>query len=441
MTARSTFRFAALALLVLSPGSVLAANSLSLGADYLLRGVAVSEKDKSAPDLSYYDQRLSAYLITDLSRDVEATVRVQSITPWGFESSSSTLGSRYPDDRGRFWVQNAFVRLPNIWRDRVIATIGRQPIRWGEGHILSDDDLGFNAIRLQFKSPWRFLPVDIDGFTAKIDETLQADTDVDLHGVDIGFDRNLWRWDIVALFEQNGDVGAYEAGSETAPVTATELDRMIYGARFRLNLRDAYLRGEYYRQGGSVSRLAGQEINLDGQAYAFGLGGKQNSPKWGRFGVELDYMFGSGDDPETLGDDEAFRAPFAARWSGLERKGMGRYAAATFSDIRSSTAPFAPVTSTNDGLLPGTSGLQTIHMGIESTPWSQWTFVFDYYTYKADKNLSGAKELGTEFDYGVVYRYSGLVTLRGTYATFSPKGGNPDQQKGSMATAEVDLRF
>jgi len=434
-------RAAVLAALLAAPAVSFAANSLSLGADYLLRGVSVSEQNRTLPKLDYYDQRLSAYLITDLSKDVEATIRVQSISPWGYESSTSTLGSRYPDENGKFWVQNAFVRLPNIWQDRVVATLGRQPIRWGDGLILSDDDLGFNALRLQVKSPWRYLPIDIDGFTAKINETLQADTDTDIHGVSLGFDRKLWRWDLVGLFEKQGGVGTYEAGSETAPVTATDLDRLIYGARFRLNLRDAFVKGEYYRQSGSVERPGGQDINLKGNAYAFGLGGKQNSPKWGRFGAVLELAVGSGDDPETLGDDEAFRAPYATRWSGLERTGFGRYAAANFSDMRSSTSPFANASSVNDGLPPGTSGIQTIHFGIESTPWSQWTFMFDYFTYKAQKNLSGEKNLGTEFDYAIVYRYSGLVTLRGTYANFIPKTGVTDEEKATMGTLEVDLRF
>ncbi len=430
------------AALLLSPAVSRAANSLSLGADYLLRGVTVQEHDKDTKTLAYYDQRLSAYLITDLSKDVEATVRVQSISPWGYESSSTTLGSRYPDDTGKLWVQNAFLRLPNIWGDRVVATVGRQPIKWGDGLILSDDDLGFNALRLQVKSPWRWLPIDLDGFTAKISESLQGSKDTDLHGASLGFDRNFWRWDLVGLWEKNGTPGDFQAGSETQTVTASKLDRIIYGARFRVNLRDAYLKGEYYQQGGSVRRAGGKDINLKGSAYAFGLGGKQNTSKfWGRFGAQLDYVVGSGDDPKTTGDDEAFRAPFATRWNGLERTGMGKYAAATFSDIRSSTSPFSSVNSTNTGLDPGTSGIQTIHFGIESTPWSQWTFLFDYFTYKADRTLSAKKDLGTEFDYAAVYRYSGLVTLRGNYALFNPKGGRTNEQKAHLGSLEVDLRF
>ncbi len=432
----------AFSLLLLSPAAR-AANSLSLGADYLLRGVTVSERENTTKRLSYYDQQLKAYLITDLSKDVEATVRVQSITPWGLENASTTFTTRYPNSQGNLWLQNAFVRLPNIWDDRVIATIGRQPMRWGDGLILSDDDLGFDALRLQFKSPWRYLPVDFDGFTAKINETLLTTNDTDLHGLVMGFDRNLTRWEFMGLWEKAGNVGAYEAGAETAPVTAQKLDHLIYGARARVNLKDAYLKGEYYVQTGSVKRPGGKDINLKGSAYALGIGGKQNSTRWGRFGAQLDYAVGSGDDPSTPGDDESFRANFAHRWSGLERSGWGKYAAANFSDIRSSTSPFANASGANSGLPSGTSGIQTINFAIDATPWSQWTFSFAYLTFKAQKNLVGKKDLGTEFDYGVEYRFSGLVTMRGSYATFIPKGAFNEvtRTKASMGAFDVDLRF
>lgn len=432
----------AIAVLLVSPAAR-AANSLSLGADYLLRGVSITEREKNAPKLAYYDQQLKAYLITDLSKDVEATVRVQSITPWGLENSSTTFSTRYPNSQGNLWLQNAFVRLPNIWEDHVIATVGRQPLRWGDGLILADDDLGFDALRLQLKSPWRFLPVDFDGFTAKINETLLAKKDTDLHGLVMGFDRNLTRWEFMGLWEKSGDVGAYEAGAETAPIAASTLNRLIYGVRARVNLKDAFLKGEYYMQGGNVSRAGGNDINLKGSAYALGIGGKQNSTKFGRFGAELNYAVGSGDDSSTKGDDESFRSDFAHRWSGLERAGWGSYAGANFSDIRSSTSPFGNASAANSGLEPGTSGIQTIDFAIDATPWSQWTFSFAYLTFKAQKNLVGKKDLGTEFDYGVEYRFSGLVTMRGGYATFIPKGAFNEvtRTKASMGTFDVDLRF
>jgi hypothetical protein len=437
-------RSVAVALLALSLAPVArAANSLQLGADYLLRGVTVSERDRTLPNLAYYDQQLKGYLITDLSKDVEATVRVQSITPWGLENSSATLGSRYPDEHGRFWLQNAFVRLPNLWRDNVVATIGRQPIQWGDGLILSDDDLGFDALRLHVKSPWNFLPVDLDGFTAKVNETLQTDKDTNLNGVVLGFDRNLTRWEVMGLYEDSKGIGAYEAGAETAPVAATDLKRLIYGVRARVNLKDAFLKGEYYQQGGSVTRSGGKDITLKGNAYDVALGGKNNTQRWGRFGAILEYAVGSGDNVNTPGDDEAFRADFAHRWSGLERSGWGRYAGANFSDIRSATSPFTNASAQNSGLEPGTSGLQTIRFGIDATPWSQWTFSFEYLTFKAQRNLVGKKDLGTEFDYGVEYRYSGLVSARAGYSTFIPKGAfnEVSRTNAKMGTFEVDLRF
>jgi hypothetical protein len=186
---------------------------LSIGADYNLRGVSITPQEKSQPGLDYYDPRLQAYMIADLSQDVEATVRIQSITPWGAETSSSTLATRYPNANGTPWVQNAFVRLPRLLNDKVVVTVGRQPIIWGDGHILSDDQLGFNAVRVQAKSPFRWVDFDIEGFTAKISDGLQSGDDTDLHGAMLGFNRDVVRWEVMSLWEKKRPVAGLSTGS------------------------------------------------------------------------------------------------------------------------------------------------------------------------------------------------------------------------------------
>lgn len=436
--------FFASAVLILPAFSSLHATNLSLGADYLLRGVSIEERDKTLSSNRYYDQRLQAYLVTDLSKDVEATVRVQSINVWGLEGSTNPLSTRYPDANGDLWVQNAFVRLPGLWKDRIIVTAGRQPLVWGDGAILSDDELGMNAIRMQIKSPWRRLPFDIDGFTAKISETLTTNDDTNLHGAVLGFNREAVRWEIMGLWEKSGNAGAYEMGAETTSVISSNLERKIYGVRAKANLRDAFLRGEYYVQKGSLKRNPnGDDITLGGDAFIIGLGGKQNTEKFGRFGAILEVATGSGDDANTLGEDEAFRPTFASRWSGLERRGYGRYFAATLSDAYSPSSPFAPASSVNDGLPEGISGIQSVHFGIEATPWSQWTFSLDYFQYKGQKALAGKKDLGTEFDYGLVYRHSGLVQVRANTSSFDPGEAFDEltRQKASWSSLEIDLKF
>ncbi len=80
---------------------------------------------------------------------------------------------------------------------------------------------------------------------------------------------------------------------------------------------------------------------------------------------------------------------------------------------------------------------------MEAIPWSQWTFTFDYYQYKAQKALAGKKELGVEFDYGVIYRHSGLVNVRATTSSFDPGEAFEEttQQKASWSSIEIDLKF
>jgi hypothetical protein len=421
------------------------ATNLNLGADYMLRGVSIHERDKGLKNNAYYDQRLQAYLTTDLSQDVEASIRIQSITPWGMENSTTTLATRYPSANGTPWIQNAFVRMPHIYKDSIVLTVGRQPLAWGDGHILADDELGFNAIRLQAKSPWQKFDFDFDAFTAKISEGLQSNGDTDLHGAMISTQREIFKWELMGLWENNNSNENYQMGAETSSVAVPHLKRQIYGVRAQSNLKDAYLKGEYYIQRGEVDRKTSglSNVELGGRAYSFGLGGKSNNTKFGRFGAAADYSEGSGDNPDTLGTDEAFRAPFASRWSGLERSGNGRYFASTFSDVYSSSNPFSPASSTNTGLPGGTSGIQTTHFGMDATPWSKWTFTFDYYQYKAIKNLGGDKELGNEFDFGLIFRYSGLVVVRATTTTFKPgKAFNQDtKQNGKYSEVQLDLKF
>jgi len=429
-----------------SPAIPAGATNLNLGADYMVRGVGIKERDSTFPGDHYYDQRLQGYMIADLSEDVEATVRVQSITPWGLESSTTPLITRYPNANGGLWLQNAFIRLPKIYQDKAVLTIGRQPIQWGDGLILGDDELGFNAIRLQLKSPWEQLGADLDVFTAKISEGLQTSQDTNLSGALLGIDRDLVRWELMGLFENSNNLQNYEAGSDTTTTVATKIDRKIFGARIRTTVKDAYIRAEYYIQNGSVRRLPpSQDIKLGGSAYSIGLGAKANTERYGRFGAVGEYSESSGDDPNTQGQDEAFRPTFASRWSGLERKGWGRYFAATLADAYSPTSPFAPASSTNTGLPPGESGIQSIHIGIEATPWAKWTFTVDYYQYKANKSVTGPKDLGTEFDYGVVFRYSGLVYFRGSTNLFTPgtayQFASTTTQKASESDIQASLKF
>ncbi|MCG3205944.1 MAG: hypothetical protein KCHDKBKB_02668 [Elusimicrobia bacterium] len=429
---------------LISSGKFIHATNLSIGADYLLRGVAITERDKTIKSNRYYDQRLQAYLTTDLSKDVEASVRIQSINPWGLEGSTTPLVTRYPHANGNVWVQHAYARLPHLWKDRMILTVGRQPIVWGDGKILSDDELGFNAIRAQIKSPWRGLPFDLEAFTAKINEGLTQPGDKDLHGAMLTFDSKSFKWDVMGLMEKSDGIQAYEMGASTVSVNSSKIERTIYGVRAITRLKDAYLKGEYYIQRGDVRREpAAKDLTLGGDAYVIGLGGKQNTTKFGRFGAILEYSVGSGDKASTPEKDEAFRPGFSSRWSGLERKGYGRYFAATFSDAYSPSQPFAPVTTSNDGLPAGISGIQSAHFGMESTPWSQWTFSLDYYQYKGQRNVSGEKELGTEFDYGFVYRYSGLINVRGSINVFNPGEAFDEttRQKAQASHIELELKF
>jgi hypothetical protein len=45
--------------------------------------------------------------------------------------------------------------MPRLAGNHLALTFGRQSIVVGDGLLVSDDDLGFNAIRAQIRLPWQ----------------------------------------------------------------------------------------------------------------------------------------------------------------------------------------------------------------------------------------------------------------------------------------------
>src|SRR6185503_14861394 len=119
---------------------------------------------------------------------------------------------------------------------------------------------------------------------------LRTTGDTDLHGFSVGFDRNLFRWELMGLLEKSNTPQDYELGAATSSFATSKLDRKIFGVRAKANLKDAFLKGEYYMQEGTIrpSATGASDIKLGGGGYVFGLGGKANNKILGRFGAILE---------------------------------------------------------------------------------------------------------------------------------------------------------
>jgi len=175
--------------LLLLPICAHSASKLDLGWDWRLRHIALSNPDGNSNTedrLNYSSSRMRFYIKTILTQDIEAVMRLQSIKPWGTEGTNTPNETRYPNADGTPWLESAYVKIPHILGMPIDLTFGRQPIVIGDGLLISDDELGFNAIRIQSLLPFQLgrevpLQFGIDVFTAKVKENLNGAQDADLN--------------------------------------------------------------------------------------------------------------------------------------------------------------------------------------------------------------------------------------------------------------------
>jgi hypothetical protein len=295
-------------------------DTIQLGFDYGLSAVGIGNNDgkpSTSDDLNYYSHQLRAYLNGQITPDVQAGLRVQSVNVWGLEGSTNAPATRYPAADGTPWVEQAYLSMPRLAGNRLALTLGRQSIVVGDGLLVSDDELGFNAIRAQIRLPWQ---MGLDMFTAKINEGLETKKNFDLTGVVGSLIRGDNHWDLAWIQETNDAPSNYLLGGSTQ--TASRVNRTFYDLRLFGDLKDAYYKLELALGKGKASTQAG-DIKIQGQSEKIELGAQTDTVRFGRFGVKALYASGSGDDPDSTDKDESFRPTFSKRWNGLQREGVG----------------------------------------------------------------------------------------------------------------------
>lgn len=411
---------------------------MNFGVDYQLRGIAIQNGDTqtaSRDNLNYYSQSAQIYLNTRLSPELDARLRVRSLNVWGLEGTG-TPATRYPAADGSPWIEQASIHIAGLaWR-RMSLTLGRQAFQLGDGMLVSDDGLGFNGLRADFRLP---KGLDATLFAAKIAESLGTGDDSDLHAASFGFDQDATRWELSWVDEKTGMASIYQLASGTT--SATDVHRTSYDLRIFGDLKDAYYKLELAFQNGAA-RLGpgGTETTLSGEGQRIELGAQTDSSRWGRFGVKAIYASGSGDDAGTPTKDEGFRPTFARRWDGLERAGYGAYYGATLTDVFN---PLAPFSSNNGAGIPGGgSGIKTIGLGLFTVQKVRWTASLDYYAFDSRVKVAGLNALGSEADLGLTFRHSGYVSFNLVAAYFFPGDlYGPVASKVSRYCAETVVHF
>lgn len=364
-----------------------------------------SDYDTSTDDRNdYVSERTRFYLEADMPQDITVGMRLQSRGIWGKtvgDSLTTALGN-IPFRNFTPQVENAYIQFNNLTRSEkfpVIFTIGRQPIRIGDGYIVDDNDLGFNAARLKisilpekkiFNMMW-------DGYYAKMREangTVKGpDYDTDLIGTDL-----LWAWKrykFMPFYIVETEKFADGSGSSL---------KKFYGLRAESRIWKIFqAKGEFIKSGGQQrDALKAITARYKALSWVLEMHISGNTKKYGFMDVRFVWGRGGGDAGGNLG----FSPSYARRHDGTERAGWGEY----FS------------TNLYEGLTPlktGVSGISTVGFGAYAAPGKGLFGEFNYWVYRGVNSPAIAlKKIGEELNVSAGYQFFKDIKVRAGWASF-----------------------
>lgn len=440
---RKIFAFASLALATafISPREATAAK-LDLMLDTEIKAASygnVNFADPTPYNAGFFTQNAGAgftiknikpSLAHDTSIDISIKLRAVGVSgsTAPYRPPFDQAADRYPSTSFVPYMENAYVRVNNIFNSRMAFTAGRQPFKLATGMTLSDDGLGFGGFSLkQDKALWdigwqafAFVP-----YTAQ-----QGASEVYITGASLSLPaEGLWQ-----LYS------FWELDNRTQTVLAQQMNkatRMFSGISYSMRIGNMAFEGEGAIQRGTAkSGGGGNSISYKG--YAFIASGRwtQSLMKLGTGAARLSIGRASGDRTDTASTDEAFFPSFGHRYNGLERSGFGEVFASSLYDAMGGTA------TTANGLPAGVSGIQMINFGLTLPPVKGIITELDYYAFEAATSATGGQRLGSEFDVRLVYLLGDPLKITFAAGTFKPGSAYADGVKSpSKVSLEVSSRF
>ena len=342
------------------------ASSLSLDTEYKLTGLSYPNMDfdtgTSTDTRAYYTQRLRLKITGKFSPDIEIVTRLQAIGVVGSSapySQNTGTGSSvanfqqfewqkkypYPNIGFNPFIENIYFRAANFSNMPLEVTIGRQPIQYGNGLIVSDNDAGMNALRFAVDYP---LKLHTEFFTAKITENFSPASDHDLQG--LVFRYPLKNNDLeVGYFEQKDFSGTrYVQGRKSE--NTSSISKTFYDLIISKKGSWGFYSFEYAMQKGNIQLVNntsdgyGNSIDLDGKAFVAQGRLINEKTRMGKVAAYALLSGCSGDEKtaadvgdintsfESFDEDESFNPDFTRKYNGLRRNGWGEYFGATLSD-------------------------------------------------------------------------------------------------------------
>lgn len=429
MTGHARTRLAALLGLLLLP-SAARGSSLDVSSSYRLRAVSYTNLNLGGPknDRSFLTQNARiGIFVKDLlldpageeagRMDVGAALRGIGVagSSTALQSPFDRAAARYPDTSFTPFLENAYVRLHQLFGWPLEATFGQQNFSLGSGLLLSDDGAGMAGVSIKGSLPWWGLGGGLFVFQPRNSQA--AADSLMTYGASIELPTN-GTWQLNQLVEK-----------DRRPVTAAGLpvnkaSRYFTGLRYQLNYGPLVFDGEAAIQKGSAVPPGPTPGNPDGTRVTYNGNAQVLKAKWrqafwreGEGIARLSFARGSGDSGATATTDEAFFPSSGHRYDGLERSGFGDFFAATPYDAFGGHS-----SSTASGLPAGASGIQSVGLGFTPPAYRGVALDLDYFLFQADRNVGPHRTLGTEFDLRLRYRVRErfLMQLSGAFFTAGP---------------------
>lgn len=380
--------FLVLSLLLAASCPLLA--SIRLGAEVETGGVSFVNPDYSKTSSlknSYNYQKSRLYLEGDLKKNVTVGVKLLSRGIFGkdFGKEYTTAKSSVTFVNYTPQIENAFLEFSEVGTFPVDFIVGRQPLKIGQGVIVDDDGLGFDALRAK-----AYLPFDIDADAFLIKRTELSGNQF-TKDKDEGLSAIGGNW----TYENDYNFRVYYFVEDSSSALKKNFISVRADGRFKEGVD---YRVEIIKSGGDYS----------GISYLAGATAYSKLRRLGKTSVNFEYAVGTGEE-NGLG----FAPTYGHKTDGFERSGYGEYFGASMSDFYGGISPYKS----------GGQGIHTTTLGVGFEPYKDLNLNFDYYIlFSLDfPELSGVESyLGEEIDMAVKYKYTENCFVRLVYGRFSP---------------------
>lgn len=365
--------------------------------------------------------------------------------------------NNYPNVNFTPFLENAYLRVHNLWGEPLEATFGRQSFKLGSGLLLDDDGAGFTGVTMTGELPWGGSK--LEGFIFN-DHDLNAPAETPNQEEFFGFSFSLptdGTWELNELVEKdhantmdfNCSFLDPNTGLPTTGCAISRATKSFTSARYQISYGPMIFDGEAALERGSAAEApqadeggftveAPNHITYEGDAEVVRAKWKQSLYHTGEGIARLSLAHGSGSrDNGTT--DNAFFPDHGHRFDGIERDGFGEFFGATPYDAYGGN--YASTTTAN-GLQNGSSGIFIVGAGYTPPSYRNWTLDVDYFLFQADKVATGlSRTLGTEWDFHLRYPIADHFQIKFLAALFNSGAASSYGGKARKYGFEASGRF